>query len=79
MPDNTNADKVAQELSQDINNALNRQIEERFRAALLLVNPDLEMETVTVASDVANDNQLTVDGVDDATIDEAMKIFERGA
>lgn len=77
MPENTNADKVAQELGQDITQALNRRIEERFRAALLQVNPALNMETVTVISDVEADNALTVDGVDDETIDRAFALFEQ--
>ena len=37
----------------------------------------LDMETVTVVSTVVNDNELTVDGIDDRTIDQAMAIFEQ--
>jgi hypothetical protein len=37
------------------------------------------MEKVTVISNVANDNELIVDGLDDETIDKAMAIFEEGA
>lgn len=68
---------LAQVLAHDVNDALNHKIEERFRAALLLVDPAIDMETVTVVSNVENDNELTVDGVSDETIDQAMAIFER--
>lgn len=73
-----NTDKIARALSHDINDALNRKIEARFRAALLLVNPALDLERVTVVSNVDNDNELTVDGLDDETIDKAMVLFEQG-
>jgi hypothetical protein len=36
------------------------------------------MEKVTVVSKLENDGELTVDGVDDETIDQAMAIFEQG-
>ncbi|MFD2573561.1 hypothetical protein ACFSUS_23175 [Spirosoma soli] len=78
MEPNIKEEKIAQELNHDINEALNRRIEERFRAALFLVDPNLDMDKVTVVSDVADDNSLSVDGVDDDTIDKAMEIFERG-
>ena len=68
--------QLAHALTHDINDALNRRIEERFRAALFLVDPGLDMSTVTVVSNVENDNELTIDGVDDETIDAAMTIFE---
>ncbi len=68
--------ELAHELTHNVNDALNRKIEERFRAALFLANPDLNMDVVTVVSNVENDNELTVDGVDDETIDKAMDIFE---
>lgn len=68
--------ELAHELTHNVNDALNRKIEERFRAALFLANPDLDMDAVTVVSNVENDNELTVDGVDDETIDKAMDIFE---
>ena len=68
--------ELAHELTHDVNEVLNQKIEERFRAALFLVDPSLKMDDVTVVSDVENDNQLTVDGVDDETIDKAMAIFE---
>lgn len=68
--------ELAHELTHNVNDALNRKIEERFRAALFLANPDLNMDAVTIVSDVENDNELTVDGVDDETIDKAMDIFE---
>ena len=68
--------ELAHELTHNVNDALNRKIEERFRAALFLANPDLNMDAVTVVSNVENDNELTVDGVDDETIDKAMDIFE---
>lgn len=71
--------ELAHELTHDVNEALNHKIEERFRAALFLVDPSLNMDVVTVVSDVENDNQLTVDGVDDETIDKAMTIFESKA
>ena len=73
-----NVEKVAQALHHDINEALNHKIEARFRAALLLVDPSLDMEKVTVVSNVDNDNELIVDGLDDETIDKAMAIFEQG-
>lgn len=79
MDDSINADKVAQQLNNDLNEALNRKIEERFRSALFLVDPNLDMTAITIVSDVANDEQLTVDGVDDETIDKAMVIFEAEA
>lgn len=78
MEENTKVDQLAQELNNDVNQALNRRIEERFRAALFLVDPTLDMSKVTVISDVASDNDLSVDGVDDETIDRAMAIFEAG-
>lgn len=78
MEENTKEGKIAQELNHDINEALNRRIEERFRAALFLVDPNLDMDKVTVISDVEADNSLSVDGVDDEIIDKAMDIFERG-
>ena len=67
---------LAHELTHNVNDALNRKIEERFRAALFLADPSLNMDTVVVVSNVENDNELTVDGVDDETIDKAMAIFE---
>lgn len=79
MEDSINADKAAQQLHEDLNQALNRKIEERFRSALFLVNPNLDMTTVTIVSDVADGEQLTIDGVDDETIDKAMVIFEAEA
>ena len=78
MEFNEDDKKLAHELSHDINDALNRRIEERFRAALFLVDPTINMDAVTVVSDVEDDNALTVDGVDDYTIDRAFEIFERG-
>lgn len=71
-------DKIARALSHDIDDALNHKIEGRFRAALLLVNPALDMEKITVVSNVDNDNELIVDGLDDETIDKAMVLFEQG-
>ncbi|WP_420151114.1 hypothetical protein [Spirosoma sp.] len=68
--------ELAHELTHNVNDALNRRIEERFRAALFLADPSLDMDTVTVVSNVENDNELTVDGVDDEIIDKAMAIFE---
>lgn len=68
--------ELAHELTHNVNDALNRKIEERFRAALFLADPSLNMDAVTVISNVENDNELNVDGVDDETIDKAMAIFE---
>lgn len=68
--------ELANALTHDINDALNRRIEERFRAALFLADPGLDMDTVTIVSNVENDNELTIDGVDDEMIDKAMAIFE---
>ncbi|QHW00822.1 hypothetical protein [Spirosoma endbachense] len=68
--------ELAGKLTQDVNEALNRRIEERFRAALFLANPTLDMAGVTVISNVANDDELIVGGVEDETIDKAMAIFE---
>lgn len=68
--------ELAHELTHNVNEVLNRKIEERFRAALFLADPSLNMDTVVVVSNVENDNELTVDGVDDETIDKAMGIFE---
>ncbi|GAB4025660.1 hypothetical protein [Spirosoma koreense] len=68
--------ELAHELTHNVNDALNRKIEERFRAALFLADPSLDMDKVTVVSNVENDNELSVDGVDDDTIDKAMAIFE---
>lgn len=76
MINNKDEAQLASALTHDINDALNRRIEERFRAALFLADPALDMDTVTVVSNVENDNELTVDGVDDETIDKAMAIFE---
>ncbi|QJW91752.1 hypothetical protein HNV11_21390 [Spirosoma taeanense] len=76
MDANDQETKLAHELTHSVNDALNRRIEERFRAALLLVNPTLDMEKVTVISNVENDNELLVDGIDDETVDQAMAIFE---
>ncbi|GAB3739749.1 hypothetical protein [Spirosoma lituiforme] len=76
MLSNKDETQLANALTHDINDALNRRIEERFRAALFLADPALSMDTVTVISNVENDNELTVDGVDDDTIDKAMAIFE---
>lgn len=76
MINNKDEAQLASALTHDINDALNRRIEERFRAALFLADPALDMDTVTVVSNVENDNELTVDGVDDDTIDKAMAIFE---
>lgn len=75
MNSNENERELAHQLSQDVNEALNRKIEERFRNTLFLVDPNLNMEHVTVISKVENDNELSVDGVDDETIDKAMAIF----
>lgn len=77
---NTNLDEVqvAKQLAEEVNQALNKKIEERFREALFLVDPSLDMEKVTVVSRLENDGELTVDGVDDETIDQAMAIFEQG-
>jgi hypothetical protein len=76
MNNNEKELELAQELTHNVNDALNRKIEERFRAALFLADPSLNMDSVTVVSNVENDNELTVDGVDDETIDKAMDIFE---
>ena len=76
MISNKEEAQLANALTHDINDALNRRIEERFRAALFLANPGLDMDTVTIVSNVENDNELTIDGVDDDTIDKAMAIFE---
>ncbi|GAB2526850.1 hypothetical protein [Spirosoma aerophilum] len=76
MISNKEEAQLASALTHDINDALNRRIEERFRAALFLANPALDMATVTIVSNVENDNELTIDGVDDETIDKAMAIFE---
>ena len=78
MSADLNEEQVAKQLADEYNQALNQKIEERFRAALFLVDPSLDMDSVTVVSDVANDDQLTVDGVDDETIDKAREIFEQG-
>ena len=78
MEPSANEEKLVKELNHDLNDALNRRIQELFRAALFLVDPTLNMDTVTVVSDVENDNALTVDGVDDDTIDRAYEIFEKG-
>ena len=76
MLSNKDEAQLASALTHDINDALNRRIEERFRAALFLADPGLDMDTVTIVSNVENDNELTIDGVDDETIDKAMVIFE---
>ena len=76
MISNKEEAQLANALTHDINDALNRRIEERFRAALFLADPVLDMDTVTIVSNVENDNELTIDGVDDETIDKAMAIFE---
>ncbi|MFD2932712.1 hypothetical protein [Spirosoma flavum] len=76
MISNKEESQLAHALSHDINDALNHRIEERFRAALFLVDPGLDMATVTIVSNVENDNELTIDGIDDETIDKAMVIFE---
>ena len=76
MKSNEKELELAHELTHNVNNALNRKIEERFRAALFLADPNLNMDTVTIVSNVENDNELSVDGVDDETIDKAMSIFE---
>lgn len=76
MNSNEKEIELAHELTHNVNDALNRKIEERFRAALFLADPGLDMDTVTVVSNVENDNDLIVDGVDDETIDKAMAIFE---
>jgi len=76
MISNKEEAQLANALTHDINDALNRRIEERFRAALFLAEPGLDMDTVTIVSNVENDNELTIDGVDDETIDKAMAIFE---
>ncbi len=76
MLSNKEETQLAHALTHDINDVLNRRIEERFRAALFLVDPGLDMTTVTVVSNVENDNELTIDGIDDETIDKAMAIFE---
>ncbi|MBC3786351.1 hypothetical protein [Spirosoma utsteinense] len=78
MNSDLNEELAAKQLAEEYNNALNQKIEERFRAALFLVDPSLDMDTVTVVSNVgSDDDQLTVDGVDDETIDKAMAIFEQ--
>ncbi|GAB3783946.1 hypothetical protein GCM10028818_42690 [Spirosoma horti] len=79
MISNKDEAQLANALTHDINDALNRRIEERFRAALFLADPGLDMDTVTIVSNVENDNELTIDGVDDETIDKAMAIFESQA
>ncbi|AUD04448.1 hypothetical protein [Spirosoma pollinicola] len=79
MISNKEETQLANALTHDINDALNRRIEERFRAALFLADPGLSMDTVTIVSNVENDNELTIDGVDDETIDKAMAIFEQQA
>ncbi len=77
MSTNPNEEQVAKQVAEEYTQALNRQIEDRFRAALLAVDPTLDMSQVTVISNVDNDNELTVDGVDDETIDQAMAILEQ--
>lgn len=78
MNSDLNEELAAKQLADEYNHALNQKIEERFRAALFLVDPSLNMDTVTVVSNVgSDDDQLTVDGVDDETIDKAMAIFEQ--
>lgn len=76
MDSNEKELELAHQLTHEINDALNRRIEERFRAALFLVDPSLNMDTITIVSNVENDNELTVDGVDDETIDKAMEVFD---
>ena len=77
MNTNPNEEQIAKQVAEEYTQALNRQIEDRFRAALLTVDPRLDMSQVTVTSNVDNDNELTVDGVDDETIDQAMAILEQ--
>lgn len=77
MNTNLNEEQVAKQVAEEYTQALNRQIEDRFRAALLTIDPGLDINQVTVTSNVDNDNELTVDGVDDETIDQAMAIFEQ--
>lgn len=72
-----NEEQVAKQVAEEYTQALNRKIEDRFRAALFTVDPGLAMDQVTVISNVDNDNELTVDGVDDETIDRAMALFEQ--
>jgi len=76
MDSNEKELELAHQLTHEINDVLNRRIEERFRAALFLVDPSLNMDTITIVSNVENDNELTVDGVDDETIDKAMEVFD---
>ncbi|MDB5242513.1 MAG: hypothetical protein JWP57_3138 [Spirosoma sp.] len=78
MSTNLDEEQVAKQLAEEVNQALNKKIEERFREALFLVDPSINMEKVTVVSKLENDGELTVDGVDDETIDQAMTIFEQG-
>ncbi len=77
MNTNLNEEQIAKQVAEEYTQALNRQIEDRFRAALLAVDPRLDMSQVTVNSNVDNDNELTVDGVDDETIDQALAILEQ--
>lgn len=72
-----NEEQVAKQVAEEYTQALNRKIEDRFRAALFTIDPALDMDQVTVISNVDNDNELTVDGVDDETIDRAMALFEQ--
>ena len=76
MNTNTKDAELAHQLTANVNEALNRKIEERFRAALFLADPSLDMDGIQVISNVANDNELVVDGVADELIDKAMAIFE---
>ncbi|GAB3560861.1 hypothetical protein GCM10027578_00220 [Spirosoma luteolum] len=66
-------ESIGRQLEDEANKIQDRQIEQQFRDAFLQLDPTINLASVLIVSDVANDT-LTIDGVDDELIDKAVQI-----
>lgn len=73
MNQDANHENIGRQLEDEANKIQDRQIEQQFRDAFLQLDPSLNLSTITIVSDIANDN-LLIDGVDDELIDRAVEI-----
>ncbi|QJD80828.1 hypothetical protein [Spirosoma rhododendri] len=73
MNQDASNENIGRQLEDEANKIQDRQIEQQFRDAFQQLDPSINLSTITIVSDVANDN-LLIDGVDDELIDRAVEI-----
>jgi hypothetical protein len=73
MNQDASNENIGRQLEDEANKVQDRQIEQQFRDAFLQLDPSINLSTITIVSDVANDN-LLIDGVDDELIDRAVEV-----